>query len=373
MRIIEVPLEERSYPIYIGHEMWSSLSAVLKQRLTAKKALLISDENVFPLYGAKTAAALKEAGFSVSSAVVPAGEESKSLAQAESLYTKAIEARLSRQDVVVALGGGVIGDLAGFIAATYLRGVSFVQIPTSLLAQVDSSVGGKVAVNHALGKNLIGTFYQPRLVWIDLAVLDTLPRREFLAGAAEVVKYGIISSEPLFQTLEKRWDDFLAKDLEVLGEVIATCCNVKAEIVRQDEKEKGIRALLNFGHTLGHALETATNYTYYLHGEAVLVGMVLAVHLAVSEELIDLQTAGRMLALLKGGGLKKAPSDLTVEQVLTAMQQDKKRQADKIVFVLPVQIGSGQTYTTLSEHEITEIVKKYLRWPESLLQIDYII
>ena len=369
MRIIEVPLGERSYPIYIGHEIWSELSTVLQQRLTPGKALLISDEHVFPLYGAKTAAALKKAGFTVTSAVVPVGESSKSVAQAESLYTKAIKAGLNRTDPVVALGGGVVGDLAGFIAATYLRGVPFVQIPTSLLAQVDSSVGGKVAVNHQLGKNLIGTFYQPRLVWIDLSVLNTLPQHEFLAGAAEVVKYGAILSKPLFQTLENRWDDLLKKDLEVLSEVIASCCTLKAQIVKQDEKEKGIRALLNFGHTLGHALETATDYTYYLHGEAVLAGMVLAVHLAVAAELIDFKTAGRLLALFKRVGLKKAPPGLTVEQVFTAMQQDKKRLVDKTVFILPVEIGSGQSFTSLTHPLISEVVRKYLQQAEALLHM----
>lgn len=254
MRVLWVPLGNRSYPIYIGSNLSPELGKAWRENLPPGRLLLVSDEQVFPLHGEKLLLTLKEAGCQVVRELLPSGETGKTLQYAEQLYTSAIRAGLDRHSAVVALGGGVVGDLAGFVAATYLRGVPFVQVPTTLLAQVDSSVGGKVAVNHPLGKNLIGSFYQPRLVWIDLAVLETLPAREYLAGAAEVIKYGIILSEQFCTFLEDNWQLFLDREPEVLTEVIATCCALKSRIVSADEREEGVRAILNFGHTLGHAL-----------------------------------------------------------------------------------------------------------------------
>ncbi|MCR3922707.1 MAG: 3-dehydroquinate synthase, partial [Firmicutes bacterium] len=326
-----------------------------------------SDENVFPLYGTNVASALDDAGFAVIPVVIPAGEGSKTLAQADSLYTTAIEAGLDRSSVVVALGGGVVGDLAGFIAATYLRGVPFVQIPTTLLAQVDSSVGGKVAVNHTLGKNLIGSFYQPKMVWIELGMLQTLPQREFLAGAAEVVKYGAIMSESLLLLLENRWSDFLAQDSAVLTEVIASCCRLKAQVVVEDEREEGLRAILNFGHTLGHALEVATAYSHYLHGEAVLAGMVLAVHLAMRLSVLTPNAAARLLALFARVGLKRAPATLTVAPILAALQQDKKRVGETLLFVLPVAMAQVRSFTDVPQSLVASIVTEYLQGQEGSL------
>lgn len=360
MRVVQVALGERSYPIYIGKNIWPALAGRLRETLKPGKALLVSDANVFPLFGGKVAAALAEAGFTVTPAVVPAGEGSKTLQHADNLYTAAIEAGLDRNGVVVALGGGVTGDLAGFAAATYLRGVPFVQVPTTLLAQVDSSVGGKVAVNHKLGKNLIGAFYQPKLVWVELDSLNTLPEREFLAGAAEVVKYGVIVSEPLITYLEAHWDRFLAKETAVLTEVVGDCCAIKAGVVAQDEREEGLRAILNFGHTLGHALEAATLYTYYLHGEAVLVGMVLAVRLAVRLGLLPREEGARLLRLFSRVGLKEAPPGLARQPVMTALQQDKKREGDNLVFILPVKIGEVRPFRHVPRDTVEAVLAAYL-------------
>ena len=360
MQTVQVKLAERSYPIYIGKNIWSLLPQKLQTVLPLTTALLVSDSNVYPLYGEKISAALTAAGWRVTPAVVPAGEGSKTLARAEELYTAAIKAGRDRSGTVVALGGGVVGDLAGVIAATYLRGVPFVQIPTSLLAQVDSSEGGKVAVNHPLGKNLIGAFYQPKLGWIELEVLRTLPRAEFLAGAAEVVKYGVILSESLFSTLERHWQDFLSQEERLLAQVITECCRLKAEIVAADEREAGQRALLNFGHTLGHALEAATHYDYYLHGEAVLVGMMLAVQLALRQQLLAPAAGGRLLELMAKLGMKPAPPALTAAAVLTALQQDKKRAGTKQPFILPVKIGQADIFANIPPMLVSSVLQEYL-------------
>jgi 3-dehydroquinate synthase len=331
------------------------------------KALLVSDENVFPLYGGMAIAALNEAGFSVTPAVVPAGEESKTLAWADHLYSAAIEAGLDRSGVIVALGGGVVGDLAGFVAATYLRGVPFIQMPTTLLAQVDSSVGGKTAVNHRLGKNLIGSFYQPKLVWVELDTLATLPEREYLAGAAEVLKYGVILSEPLLTFLDTRWVGFMEKDTTVLTEVVGDCCALKSKVVSQDEREGGLRAILNFGHTLGHALEAATSYRHYLHGEAILAGMMMAVRLAVRKEILAASDAARLLGLFARVGLVAAPEDLSVQQVLAALRYDKKREGEQTVFILPEAIGRVQSFRDVDENHVADVLADYLGGAEGSL------
>ena len=367
MRMVQVPLGERSYPIYIGQNIWPAISQIWPEKVKPGQVLLVSDENVFGLYGGKLIAALHEAGFSVTPAVVPAGEGSKTLDWADTLYTAAIEAGLDRGGFIVALGGGVVGDLAGFVAATYLRGVPFVQVPTTLLAQVDSSVGGKTAVNHRLGKNLIGAFYQPQLVWVELETLATLPKREYLAGAAEVVKYGVILHEPLITYLEQHWDGFLAKETPVLTEVVGDCCALKARVVAEDERESGLRAILNFGHTLGHALETATSYHYYVHGEAVLAGMAMAVRLAEQRQLLPAAEADRLLRLFARVGLRPAPEDLAAEAVLAALRQDKKREGDALVFILPVRIGEVQSFKDVEPEAIAPVLASYLRAEGGLL------
>ncbi|HHX74789.1 MAG TPA: 3-dehydroquinate synthase [Firmicutes bacterium] len=359
METIKVPLKERSYEIRIAHS-FESFGDVVRSALPAGRTLLVSDENVHPLYGDTVRSLLEQAGFHVTPAVIPAGEESKTLAQADALYTAAITAGLDRGSAVIALGGGVVGDLAGFVAATYMRGVPYIQLPTTLLSQVDSSVGGKVAVNHRLGKNLIGAFYQPRLVWIATDVLRTLPVREFLSGAAEVVKYGAIMSESLFCLLEEKWEAFRSLDNRVLTGVIAACCRLKARVVAEDEREQGLRAILNFGHTIGHALEAATAYRYYLHGEAVLAGMVLAVHLALARGLLGREDGARLLKLFARVGLKTAPPGLAAQEVLAAMQQDKKRVGERLVFILPVAVGQVRTCDYLTAEDILPVIRRYL-------------
>ncbi|NLN07541.1 MAG: 3-dehydroquinate synthase [Firmicutes bacterium] len=360
METITVPLGKRSYEIRIGHD-FEPFPDLVRSILPAGKALLVSDENVYPLYGTTVLSLLEQAGFHVTPVVIPAGEKSKTLVQADALYTSAISANLDRSSAVFALGGGVVGDLAGFVAATYLRGVPFVQLPTTLLSQVDSSVGGKVAINHRLGKNLIGAFYQPRLVWIATGVLRTLPAREFLSGAAEVVKYGAIMSEPLFRLLEEKWEAFCSLESTVLAGVIAECCCLKARVVAEDEREEGLRTILNFGHTIGHALEAATAYSYYLHGEAVLSGMVLAVHLALEQGLLGREDGARMLSLFARIGLKAAPPGLAAQEVLAAMRQDKKRTGEKLVFILPAAVGQVRICDHLKEEDILPVLERYLK------------
>ncbi len=360
MRKIEVPLGGRSYPIYIGGSIYPALGEAWRDAVRPAKTLLVSDENVFPLLGEKVIAELEGAGFNVTAAVVAAGEGSKSLSWLETLYSAALEAGLDRHGLIVALGGGVVGDLAGFAAATYLRGVPFIQVPTTLLAQVDSSVGGKVAVNHPLGKNMIGAFYQPRLVWVELAALNTLPQREFLAGAAEVVKYGVILSEPFFCYLEDNWTAFMRRDPEVLAEVIAACCELKSSVVVRDEREEGLRAILNFGHTFGHALEAATGYSHYLHGEAVLAGMALAVHMGAARKDIPQETARRILAMLARVGFLPPPLRLDAASILSALQYDKKREGGRPVFVLPVRIGEVKLFSDVDSGMLSSSLEEYL-------------
>lgn len=360
MRTVWVSLGERSYPVYIGNNLYPALAVTWREILRPARVLLVSDQNVFPLFGRRIMDELGKAGFDVSPAVVPPGEESKTLETAGSLYTAAIQAGLDRCGLIVALGGGVIGDLAGFTAATLYRGVPFVQVPTTLLAQVDSSVGGKVAVNHALGKNLIGSFYQPKLVWADLATLDSLPRREFLAGAAEVVKYGAIMSEPFFRYLEENWQAFLDREPAVLAETVAACCRLKSSVVAADERETGRRAILNFGHTLGHALEAATAYSWYLHGEAVLAGMVMAVRIAQGKGVLARGEADRLLDVFLRLGCRPAPQGLEAGQVLAAMGQDKKREGEQAVFVLPVKVGETALFSDVEPGLVRAVLEDYL-------------
>lgn len=274
MRKVRVALGEESYDILIGYGLEKELQSFVQGAGFSKQAMLVTDSNVGPLYGEKVRAILEAGGLHVTVVTIPAGESSKCLAVAEKLYTRAIELGLDRKSPIFALGGGVVGDLAGFIAATYMRGVPFVQLPTSLLAQVDSSVGGKVAVNHALGKNLIGAFYQPKGVFMDLSMMESLPKREIATGLGEIIKYGIIYDADFFAYLEQHADAVLALEREAAVHMIARSCEIKAAVVSEDEKESGLRRILNFGHTMAHAIEKETGYLRYNHGEAVAIGMI---------------------------------------------------------------------------------------------------
>jgi len=284
-----VRLQERSYRILVGRSLLSQLGAQCRRLKLGQRGVIVTDDRVGPRYARTVQDALKAYGFKVERITIPHGETSKQWRVVQDCYNQLAAARLERGSFVVALGGGVVGDLAGFVAATYLRGVDFVQIPTTLLAQVDSSVGGKVGINLKAGKNLVGAFYQPKLVLCDLDTLKSLPKREFRAGMAEVIKYGIIWDAKLFQILETQIKGILKLDLSLLEQVVARCCQIKAKVVGQDEKEGGLRAILNYGHTIGHAIEAITRYGTYLHGEAISVGQVAAGHL--SEALTGLKTS----------------------------------------------------------------------------------
>src|SRR5579862_2236258 len=280
MRTVKVPLGNRSYNIVIGRGLLRGLGAACKKLGLGNRCAIISDRNVARHFGKLAQKSLQGAGFDAVLIVVPAGETAKSLKTVQSCYDRLAQHRLERKSYIVALGGGVVGDLAGFVAATYLRGIPFIQVPTTLLAQVDSSVGGKVGVNLKAGKNLVGAFHQPRLVLCDLDTLSSLPAREFRSGLAEVIKYGIICDARLFAHLEHDLPKLLKRDPDTLTEVIARCCEIKADVVGQDETETGLRAILNFGHTIGHAIENISGYGKYLHGEAISIGQVAAAKLS---------------------------------------------------------------------------------------------
>ena len=333
---VNVDLGSRSYDISIGSDL--SIGAALEG--SDISALVVSDTNVAPLYMARTVSLLEARGLSVTTTIVPAGELSKSLDCAAELYSKAVDAGLDRKSVIVALGGGVVGDLAGFVAATFLRGIKFLQIPTSLLAMVDSSVGGKTAVDLPQGKNLVGAFYQPVEVVADLDSLDTLPEREYISGLGEVVKYGVIWDEKLFEYFEQNIDALLKRDKAVLLKIVKRCCEIKAEVVAQDEREGGLRAILNFGHTYAHALETVSGYDKWLHGEAVSLGMVYAAKLSVAVSGLKEGDAERLVTLLDELGLPvNLDSSLEWAELRKAMDADKKTLNAVPRFVLAEKLG----------------------------------
>jgi len=327
---------------------------LLKNLLKSNKLLVVTDENVYPLYFAGLEAHLVDAGYQVFSAIIPAGEGSKSLEMAQVLYTRALESGLDRSSSILALGGGVVGDLAGFVASTYMRGIGFIQVPTTLLAQVDSSVGGKVAVNHPLGKNIIGSFYQPKIVYINTKTLSTLPPREFSSGMAELIKYGFIWDEEFLNWLEAKLDSILSRDSETLVKAVEWSCRIKAQVVEQDEKENGLRAILNFGHTVGHAIETVTNYSKYTHGEAVALGMICESKIAAEMGLIDNSLVTRLIELLKRTGLPSVLSEpLPLDSLIEAMGHDKKNIGGAIVFILPVATGKVEIFRNV-DMEVVE-------------------
>lgn len=343
-KTVTVPLGERSYKIVIGPGLLAELGErcrALKPPLGGKCAI-ITDSTVRPLYADGAERSLKAAGFTPVTITIPAGEKSKSLPQAQKCLEALAGHRLERKSFLVALGGGVVGDLAGFLAATYLRGVPFVQMPTTLLSQVDSSVGGKVGVNLVAGKNLVGAFYQPRLVLCDLHTLATLPEREYRAGIAEVIKYGIIHDERFFRKLEQRMRDLLRKEEGLLAEVIALSCKIKAEVVGSDETESGLRAILNYGHTIGHALEAITGYGTFLHGEAISIGQVAASH--ISARLLGMPPGEveRVRHLFAAAGLPVTVklNAASRKKLLDAMSMDKKVSDGVVKFVLARKIGA---------------------------------
>lgn len=339
MRKVRVALGEESYDILIGYGLEKELQSFVQESGFSKQAMLVTDSNVGPLYGEKVRAILEAGGLHVSVVTIPAGESSKSLAVAEKLYTRAIELGLDRKSPIFALGGGVVGDLAGFIAATYMRGVPFVQLPTSLLAQVDSSVGGKVAVNHALGKNLIGAFYQPKGVFMDLSMMASLPKREIATGLGEIIKYGIIYDADFFAYLEQHADAVLALEREAAVHMIARSCEIKAAVVSEDEKESGLRRILNFGHTMAHAIEKETGYIRYNHGEAVAIGMIGAADISERLGMVSADDVARVEALVTRMQLPTKAEGCTVDAMYRDIFHDKKTINGKVNWVLMQGIG----------------------------------
>jgi 3-dehydroquinate synthase len=276
----------------------------------------------------------------------------------EKIYESLLKAKLDRKSVLIALGGGVIGDITGFAASTYMRGIDFIQIPTTLLAQVDSSVGGKTGVNHPLGKNMIGAFWQPRLVWIDTATLESLPRREFLSGLGEVVKYGVIWDEDFFAYLEANSDKILRLDKEALTYIIRRSCEIKSEVVSKDEREAGLRAILNYGHTIGHAIETITGYKKYLHGEAVAIGMYMEARLSHQLGLIEKKAVARIKALIASYELpSEMPYGIQINDLMEKMQIDKKTVGGKMHFVLPEKVGSVRIHSEIKSEDIKKLAE----------------
>ena len=342
MGTVNVSLGERSYDIRIGTGLLARLGVECARLGLGSRCAIIADANVAPRFGRTAQKALAKAGFSSALITIPAGETAKSLKTVAACYDQLAAQRMERKSFVVALGGGVVGDLAGFVAATYLRGLPFVQVPTTLLAQVDSSVGGKVGLNLKAGKNLVGAFYQPRLVLCDLHTLASLPMREYRAGLAEVIKYGIIYDSELFRRLEHELSRLLRREPHTLAAVVARCCEIKAEVVRQDETESGLRSILNFGHTIGHALEAASRYDQYLHGEAITIGQVAAARLSMQILGLPAGEADRIENLFQRAGL---PTRVTLNaaqqrKLLAAMRLDKKVSGGEIKFVLAHCIGA---------------------------------
>lgn len=340
MAEIRVELGERSYRIVIGSGILGKIGEQARDFGFSKRTGVVSNPVVHGLYGKAVEDSLRDAGFDVITILVPDGEEYKSLTWASNIYGELLKHRLDRASALIALGGGVIGDITGFVASTYMRGIAFMQVPTTLLAQVDSSVGGKTGVNHPLGKNMIGTFYQPGLVWTDIDTLKTLPKREFLAGMAEIIKYGVIWDKELFAFLEKSRDSILNLEPSPLVHIIKRSCEIKAEVVSKDERETGLRAILNFGHTVGHAVETVTGYTAYLHGEAVAIGMNIEARLSALLDLFSGADIDRVKSLLSLYGLPcELPAGISKDSLLSAMKIDKKALAGEMRFVLPEKIG----------------------------------
>jgi 3-dehydroquinate synthase len=336
---VHVALGERSYDIQIGQRLLATASQWIASWVKASHAVVITDNHVEP-HADKVIENLEHSGMLVDRAILPAGEATKSVLMADELWRLLLEYGADRKTVVIAVGGGVIGDLAGFIAASFARGLPFIQIPTTLLADVDSSVGGKVGVNLPNAKNMVGAFWQPRGVLIDTDVLQTLPEREYLSGLAEVVKYGVILDAAFFEFLEQQVAELRRRDPQILRHVIARSCRLKADVVEKDEREEtGLRAVLNYGHTFCHAIESVAGYGEFLHGEAVAIGMVCASKLAESLGRIDAELTARQVALLTNLGLPVSLPDLPHEELIAAMQRDKKVEHGQLRFVLPTRLG----------------------------------
>lgn len=336
---LQVELGDRSYPIDIGTALIGDPQLVAKH-VAGKRAAIITNTVVAPLYLERLQKALEAGGKQVISIILPDGEQEKNWENLMKVFDVLLAEKCDRQITLIALGGGVIGDLTGYAAASYMRGVPFIQVPTTLLAQVDSSVGGKTGINHPLGKNMIGAFYQPQCVLADISTLTTLPQRELAAGLAEVIKHGVITNGNFFDWIETNIGKLVAKDPQALAYAIKRSCEIKADVVRQDEREGGLRAILNFGHTFGHAIEAGLGYGEWLHGEAVGCGMVMAADLSCRMGFIDQKTKERIKSVIQAAGLPVIAPDLGANRWIELMQVDKKAAGGEIKFVLLKPLGS---------------------------------
>jgi len=355
MKTLEVSLRDRTYPIHVDEGLLSQAGALLGVR-PGQRGVVVSNAVVAAHHLVPLKASLRDAGMHVDVVLLPDGESHKNQRTLDDLLTRLLELRVERSTTLVALGGGVVGDIAGFAAAIYQRGISFVQVPTTLLAQVDSSVGGKTGINHALGKNMIGAFWQPRAVLIDTAVLSTLPDRELSAGLAEVVKYGAIRDVAFFRWLEANMAALLARDSAALTLAIVTSCAIKADVVAADERESGERAILNFGHTFGHAIEAAQGYGEWLHGEAVAAGMVCATRLSERVCAFPASDTQRLVDLLAQARLPVAPPRIAVARWLELMHRDKKVQSGALRFVVLDRLGHAVVRGDVDEGEVARSV-----------------
>ena len=371
---VNVALGPRSYRISVVSNQFAQFAETLENWLNQnpvfrntvsegnKTAFIITDQNLAELHTQKIENSLESRDWKWETVVIEPGEKSKSLAVISSLYDRLVELKADRQTIVIAVGGGVIGDAAGFVAATYVRGLPFVQVPTSLLAHVDSSVGGKVGVNHPQAKNLIGAFYQPLGVFIDTSTLETLPERDYRSGLAEVVKYGVILDAQFFQYLEQNIEGLNQRTADVLRTVIARCCELKAEVVEQDEHERtGLRAILNYGHTFAHAFEALCGYGELMHGEAVSIGMVYASYLAEKLNLISHQETERQIQLLQVLGLPVSlpeGTQLNTEDIMDRMKLDKKTVGGQLRFVLPTCLGRVEVFKEIPEELVREVLEQ---------------
>ncbi|MEW6995341.1 3-dehydroquinate synthase [Colwelliaceae bacterium MEBiC 14330] len=354
MAILNLELGIRSYPIYIDSGLLNKAD-LLSSHIRGKRVCIVTNDLVAPLYLESLKSKL--ADFIIDEVILPDGEAEKSLANFDVIMSHMLKHEHGRDTTMIALGGGVIGDITGFAAACYQRGVDFIQIPTTLLSQVDSSVGGKTAVNHPLGKNMIGAFYQPKAVFIDIDSLDTLPIREFNAGMAEVIKYGILGDKDFFIWLEDNILAIKSGDKDVLAQMIERCCQCKADIVASDETEAGVRALLNLGHTFGHAIEAEQGYGKWLHGEAVATGMVLAGKLAVAMNLLEVSEYRRIESLITAFDLPIiAPDNMGFAEFIRHMRRDKKNIAGKLRFIVPTAIGKSEIRDDVSQEMLQEIL-----------------
>lgn len=355
MERLNVELADRSYPISIGSGLLAQRD-LFTQAIRGRRVMIVTNETVAPLYLQRLQQTLD--GYQLDACVLPDGEAYKTLDSFGQIITALLEGGHGRDTTIVALGGGVIGDLAGFAAASYQRGVAFIQIPTTLLSQVDSSVGGKTGVNHPLGKNMIGAFYQPKAVIIDTDCLATLPRRELSAGLAEVIKYGIIWNAEFFAWLERNIAGLLALDASLLIQAILRCCSIKADVVSQDETETGVRALLNLGHTFGHAIESEQGYGNWLHGEAVAAGTMLAARTALQLGLLNQAQVMRIRTLLAAVELPlSAPADMDFPVFMRHMMRDKKVLAGKLRLILPTNIGQADLFSDVSETVLQAVIE----------------